>query len=113
MKNTKKLFKPILALVIILSTSMQISPMKQTQNDQVNPHLSQANKELLEKRIKNMEDTLNPNNPHFCQFSQKYIDKMKKNLEYNKKIYYGNKPYTRDDILKKDSKGSTTNCIIF
>ena len=113
MKNTRKLFNSIIALAIILSTSMQISPMNQAQNDQVNPHLSQANKELLEKRIKNMEDILNPNNPHFNQFSQQYVDKMKKNLEYNKKIYYGNRPYTHDDILKKDPKGSTTNCIIF
>ena len=102
MKNIKKSLK-VSAACAILCVSMQLSPMGQNhydhQDHHVNPYLSAANIRLLENRIRNLEETLN--NPNL-NLSEKDIKWLRKKLEHNKKIYYGNKSYTREEIVKMD-----------
>lgn len=94
MQNTKKhLF---LTLAIIFCAPINLPAMD---HHQVNPYLSPAEKILLEKRIKNMEDTINS---YANQMSDGELNWLRKKLEHNKKIYYGNKPTTRKEIVKMD-----------
>lgn len=101
MKNTKTLFSTGLVLVIALCASVQIVAMEK----QVNPNLTEANKQLLKDRIKYMEYEFNTyNDPKSRHFEQdpKIRERIKARLEANKEMLYGNQPYTTENIRATD-----------
>jgi hypothetical protein len=95
MKNTKKYLSAGVALAIALFASVQISAMEP--NRKVNPYLSKEDKQYMKNQIEwYLPQTDTKRNgfvadPYFQANTKATIDAYKE-------MYYGNKPYNRDEI---------------
>ncbi len=97
MKNTKKYLSTGVALAITLFAAVQTIAMERP----VNPYLSEQAKQLIKSRIEFFssaaEDQFDPKSQYFEDNPSKRAVTAAIINAY-KDMYYGNKPYTDDEI---------------
>ncbi len=94
MKNTKKYLSTGVALVITLFAAVQITAMERRT---VNPYLNEETKRWIQREIKMTSDVLDPKSQNFFP-DTKYLNKVRARLKGFEEVYYGNKPYTYQEI---------------
>ncbi len=96
MKSTKKYLSTSVVLAIALFAAIQITAMEPGRK--VNPHLSKTQKDMLEYEIQKAEGFLDPKSESVMRGSGLFISQQQAKVEGLKEIYYGNKPYTDQQI---------------
>jgi hypothetical protein len=94
MKNTKKFLSAGVALAIALFASVQVIAME---NKPVNPYLSEQDKRYMKNQIEFNTPGTDPTRKGFMA-EPYYQAQLKATIDAYKEMYYGNKPYTRDEI---------------
>ncbi len=90
MKNTKKYLSTGVALAIALFAAVQLTAMA----PRVNPYLSERAKQSIKDRIEYIQELLNPKS----KADERLRNSYKAHLKGYEEVYYGNQPYSLDEL---------------
>jgi hypothetical protein len=97
MKSTKNILMAGVVVAIALFASVQVTAMEMGRK--VNPHLTREQEEFVRDKIEFKTELIK--NAWYCDPKKRNLGPCefeKKKLSALKTIYYGNKPYTNDQI---------------